>query len=125
MVEPYTSNFTVVPYGLLAETYGYIKNSEFSIPAPPIHCQDSTCESYLFPGGLQSTTPWPPTDHPDSPVVEIWNAPAVQIEFENHIDSSDQFLEQDCDVIGSPDVVVGIKVCIAQSQANHGSLIAR
>jgi hypothetical protein len=113
-----------VPYGLSSQLYNFVVNTEISVEGPAISCLDeSNCNSYLLPGSLGTSTPWPPGGSPESPVVAIWNAPAVQYEFRDGIDSQDYFSQSDCDVIGGGQFNLAVQVCIAQSNAYPGSLI--
>jgi hypothetical protein len=113
-----------VPYGLYAQLYNFVVNTEISVQGPAISCLDeSNCNSYLLPGSLSTSAPWPPGGSPESPVVAIWNAPAVQYEFRNSIDGPDYFSQSDCDVIGGGPFILAVQVCIAQSNAYPGSLI--
>jgi len=114
-----------IPYGLHSALSNGVVNTELAIQGQPISClNQSICDSYLLPGCLDGCTPWPPGGWPDSPVVAIWNAPAVQYEFLNTIDSSDGFQQSDCDVIGGGvKYILAVQVCIAESNAYPGSII--
>jgi len=114
-----------VPYGLYSYLYNGVVNTELVIQGQPISClNQSACNSYLLPGCLDGCSPWPPGGWPESPVVAIWNAPAVQYEFLNSIDSSDGFQQSDCDVIGGgQEYILAVQVCIAESNAYPGSII--
>lgn len=114
-----------VPYVLQSLLYNGVTNTEISVQGQPVSCLDeSICDSYLLPGSLGGSAPWPPGGSPQSPVVAIWDAPAVQYEFRNGIDSSDSFLQGDCDVIGGGvEYILAVQVCIAESKAYPGSII--
>jgi hypothetical protein len=125
LVQPYlaVANHSI-PYGLHSLLNNFVVNTEFSVQAPAVSCLDkSNCDSYLLPGCLGGSAPWPPGGSPQSPVVAIWNAPAVQYEFRNSIDSSDHFSQSDCDIIGNHEYIVAVGVCIAESIVYPGSLI--
>jgi hypothetical protein len=113
-----------VSSSVLALALGLVGHPELAIEVPPINCTTDQCESYLFPGGLETTTPWAPTDHADSPVVQINSSPASQIEFRNGIAEGDEFFASDCAVYGSEEYLVGVSFCLAQSQVLLGSYIA-
>jgi hypothetical protein len=113
-----------VSYGALALAFGLVRDPEMAIEVPPINCTTDQCESYLFPGSLGMATPWPPTDHADSPVVQINSSPASQIEFRKGIAEGDGFFASDCAVYGSEEYLVGVSFCLAQSQVLLGSYIA-
>ena len=114
-----------IPYGLQAALYNFVVNTEYSIPGPPVACFDElNCNSYLLPGSLSGSAPWPPKGWPQSPVVEIWNVPAVQYEFRNSIDNSEQFLRATAMSLGVAKYILAVQVCIAESRAYPGSLIA-
>jgi len=121
----FVENEYSVPYELLALINDLVTNPLFSTSVGPIDCADPSCVAYLLAGGLITTTPWPPTTDAESPIVEIWNAPAIQIEFEDRISSSDQFVRSDCDVIGDPTKIVGVQICTAESKVSPGSIISR
>ena len=129
LVEPvidlYTEDDASVPYGLLALVNDLVTNPTISISVNSIGCTDPSCVAYLLAGGLITTTPWPPTTDAESPIVEIWNAPAIQVEFEDRISSSDQFLQSDCDIIGDPTKIVAVQICTAESKSSPGSIISR
>jgi hypothetical protein len=125
LVDPFMAEVEgSVSYGVLALAFGLVGDPELAIEVPPINCTTDQCESYLFPGGLGTMTPWPPTDHADSPVVQIDSSPASQIEFRKGIAAGDGFLASDCAVYGSEEYLVGVSFCLAQSQALLGSYIA-
>ena len=113
-----------VSYGVLALAFDLVGNPELSIELDPVNCTTDQCESYLFPGSLETITPWAPTEHADAPVVQIDSSPASQMEFRKGIANGDGFLASDCTVYGSEDVPVGVSFCLAQSQVLPGSYIA-
>lgn len=113
-----------VPYQVLSYVYDFVTNPKFSIVAPPINCTGADCESYLFPGGLEVASPWPPTEHPSDPIAKIYDAPACQIEFLYGLDGQDYFLPSDCSVYGSDAFGFGIELCVAESRRSKGSITA-
>jgi hypothetical protein len=132
LVDPFLTQLTHndqghpwIPYLLMVGINDFTSNPTWTIPTTPIGCSGDNCTAYLLPGGLESTTPWPPTDFPDSPIVEILDAPAVQLEFIKGVDPSDQFLSSDCDVIGDTDYLVALEICLTKSQKYPNSFISR
>jgi hypothetical protein len=128
-VAPYIQNLATegfpLPYGLLASAYDFVTNPESSVPISPMGCSGANCTAYILPGGLGATTPWPPQGYPESEVVAIWNAPAMQIEFLHSMDAADVLVQSDCDVIGSQEWMVAVQFCLATSQKHPGSYISR
>jgi hypothetical protein len=114
-----------IPNVLMVGISDFTSNPTWTIPTTPIGCSGDNCTAYLLPGGLESTTPWPPTDFPDSPIVEIVDAPAVQLEFIQGVDPSEQFLQSDCDVIGDMDYLVAVEICLKKGQKYPNSFISR
>ena len=127
LVQPFlaASNGSI-PYGLHSWLSSFVSDPEVVIAGPPVDCFDvDHCISYLIPGSLGNSAPWPPKGSPEDPVVEIWDAPAIQYEFLDSIDGEDELIKSDCDVIGSEKYILAVEVCIGQSTKYPGSLIAR
>lgn len=86
----------------------------------PVDCVSdapSDCMSYLFTGGLEMVAPWIPERDPDFPMVKIDNAPAVQLDFSGTFEvDTRSFDDNDCDVYGDSETIIGIKVCVEQEQ---------
>jgi hypothetical protein len=117
--------YTVVPYSILAIVYNLVVNPMHSLVSSPVRCNRGACDSYLLTGGLVMTTPWPPTNLTQYPVVEVYNAPATQIDFERGLDQGDAFSNAtDCSVFGAEGFLIGIKLCVAWSRVAPDSLIA-
>jgi hypothetical protein len=117
---------TIVPYNMLAMVYNLVGNSMQAIVAPPISeaCASASCESFLFTGGLILTTPWQPGGYPDYPLTKIENVPAVQIEYRNDPSDSYIFADDDCNVYGADDFLIGIRFCVSKNPAASGSYLA-
>jgi hypothetical protein len=96
-----------------------------SIAFDPVNCDRNTCNSFLLTGGLVVTTPWPPTNYTEHPIITIQRAPAVQIEFTDNISEGDEFTDDDCSLFDGEGVLIAIKVCVARSQIAQGSFISR
>jgi hypothetical protein len=114
-----------VSYWVLASAYGLVNNPEFSVIIDPLSCSwsNSNCESYLLPGGLQTIIPKPPESDKD-PVVAVHGAPSTQLDFLLEQDLSANFSLSDCAVYGDEGYIVGIELCIAESESFPGSVIA-
>ncbi|KAL4927104.1 uncharacterized protein BDV17DRAFT_292991 [Aspergillus undulatus] len=93
------------------------------IPVPVAACAENECDSNLLPGGLSGTIPWPPVHHPSGPVVQVNDAPSVQLNFASCL-SGHSFSEDDCTVFGANTTVVGNKFCVAESQTINESFAA-
>lgn len=118
-------SYSVLPYSTLVTASNLIVNPMHSVALDPVNCETGMdCTGYLMSGGLMMTTPWPPTDHADYPVVVLENAPSVQIDFVKGI-HNDTFVDSDdCLVFGQDGFLIGFKFCLAKSQSAIGSLIA-
>ncbi|EEP79552.1 predicted protein [Uncinocarpus reesii 1704] len=116
--------YRVVPYTALSTVYSLIVNPMHSSISRPIACDDADCDSYLLSGGLIMTTPWPPTSHPSDPVIQIYDVQSAQMEFRRNIEEGDGFVDGDCTVFGDEISVIGIRLCLANSRKNSGSVIA-
>ena len=115
----------IVPYSILGIVYSLVVNPMHTLVSPPISCSGGDCDSYLLTGGLVMTTPWPPTNFTEHPVVEVYNATAIQIDFERGFRPGDSFLDAaDCSVFGAEGFLIGIELCVAESQVARGSYIA-
>jgi hypothetical protein len=125
MVQPYVDAPAAlrrpVAWNILALVSNMVSNPEYSIPIAPESCSGDNCTSYLITGGLSSTTPWPPTGYDDSPVVQIWNALAVQVDYSKNLGSQDSFTQDDCVLIGDPGSLIGMAFCLTQSKTYPGS----
>jgi hypothetical protein len=118
-------NLSVLPYSTLVTASNLVVNPMHSTSIDPVSCEDGmACEGFLISGGLMMTTPWPPTDHADYPVVVIKDVPSVQIDFVRGI-HNDMFIDsEDCLVFGQAGFLIGFKFCLAKSQSTKGSLFA-
>ncbi|KAL3477935.1 hypothetical protein BJX99DRAFT_256904 [Aspergillus californicus] len=119
--------YTVVPYWMQAIVNNLVTSpmhAVASIPVPDAACAGHHCDSYLLPGGLINTSPWPPTDHPSAPVIEITNAPSIQLDFLREVNQQDSFSDEDCSIYGSETSWVGMRFCVAKSQTLNGSFAA-
>lgn len=116
--------YQVVPYSNLAIVYNLVVNPMHSLVSPPINCKGNLCDSYLLTGGLVMTTPWPPTNYSEHPVVEVYKAPATQIDFERGLHQGDSFSNADCSVFGADGFLIGIQLCVAESHVASRSYMA-
>jgi hypothetical protein len=119
-------NLSVLPYSIITTAAHLVTNPSHSLTTTPVNCNaGKRCYSYLMPGGLLMSTPWPPTDHEDYPTITIYNAPAIQIDFLRDTEEEDSFIDaKDCLVYGSDEFVIGMKFCLAESKAKPDSLFA-
>jgi hypothetical protein len=69
-------------YWILATASTFLNNPQVSALVGPILCSadDTSCESHLLPGGIQSLSPDPPSSSTD-PIVVVHDAPASQVKF--------------------------------------------
>ncbi|KAL4756288.1 uncharacterized protein BDW70DRAFT_164642 [Aspergillus foveolatus] len=121
--------YTIVPYWMQAIVNNLVTSPMHSVaskPVPVAACAErtSSCDSYLLPGGLINTSPWPPTDHPSAPVIQIANASSLQLDFHAEISQEDPFSSEDCNIYGSDTAWVGIRFCVSKSRADNGSFTA-
>jgi hypothetical protein len=116
----------IVPYNMLAIAYNLVGDSMQASVAQPVneHCGSSACDSYLFTGGLIMTTPWTPTGYESFPLTNIYNLPAMQIEFMRGLNDSHVFTDNECAVYGSKGVLIGIKMCVAERASMKGGYLA-
>ena len=122
------AGLTTLPYSIITTASQLTLNSRHSITTSSVTCTSpKDCNAYLLPGGLMSSTPWPPVDHEDHPLITIHDAPASQLDFERIWPSDETQLfndAQDCRVFGSDGFRVGMKFCLAQNQSEPDSLLA-
>ncbi|KAH9208078.1 hypothetical protein DL95DRAFT_312540 [Leptodontidium sp. 2 PMI_412] len=121
-------NSTIVPFNLIAMSYNLVGNPMQATIAEPVDdsCGGVTnpCDSYLFTGGISMTTPWAPTDHPSSPLINIYDLPAVQFDFKRDIGNIHVFLDNECGLYGSDGTLVGVRLCISEDTKRAGSYLA-
>ncbi|KAL4789329.1 hypothetical protein BDV19DRAFT_395148 [Aspergillus venezuelensis] len=118
--------YIIMPYSIQAIVYNLVVNPMHSVagvPVPVGACTDNACDSYLFPGGLIGATPWPPTNHSSAPVIQIDDAPAVQLDFSSGLNGH-SFSGNDCTLFGANTTYVGINFCVAASNTLEGSFAA-
>lgn len=117
---------TVLPYSIITTASQLTMNSRHAISTEPIACSNTKdCNSYLFPGGLMSSTPWPSTEHEDYPLITIHTAPATQLDFQRLTDTDQVFDETEhCRVFGADGFLVGMKFCLAPGTSEPNALVA-
>lgn len=118
-------NFAVLPYSTVVTAANLVVNPMHATAIAPTTCKEGmVCSSYLLSGGLMMTTPWPPKDFPSSPVISVKDVPCTQIDYVRgiHDDTFDD--AKDCTTFGGQGFLIGIKFCLARSQAAVGSLFA-
>jgi hypothetical protein len=131
LVEPFVASldalapeyhYQVIPYNYFASAYTLVLNPLISTVSESVECTVSkdSCVSYLFTGGLQMVAPWIGHGYADHSMVKIYNAPAIQFDFEDS--ASDEFDDEDCDVFGQAGVLIGIKFCVVEDRSVSGSL---
>jgi hypothetical protein len=122
--------YAVVPYWMQAIVNDLVVSPLHSVaskPVPVAACaapDDSSCDSYLLPGGLISSSPWPPTDYPLAPVIRFFDAPSIQFDFRREVGQDIQFTDEDCKTYGNVTAPVGMKFCVSKSQTFDGSFSA-
>ena len=114
-------------YSILAKSHTLIHNPQNSVRVKPVNCAEMenavTCDSYLFPGGVQTVLP-SPTGQDSSPLVIVYNAPAVQLEFQSVFNSTNALGRNDCTTYGKLPSPVGVQVCVvAYDHNNKGAVL--
>ena len=119
-------NLSILPYSIITTASHLVVNPIHSLTTVPVSCdKGKRCDSYLMPGGLIMSTPWPPSNHEDYPTITIYDAPATQIDFVRNGEQENMFIDsRDCLVYGSDDFVIGMQFCLAESTIRPGSLRA-
>jgi hypothetical protein len=119
------SSSGVLPFWILASAYGLVNNPQFVTTADPVYCAgDSTvCNSYLFPGGLQTILPSLNVTDP-SPFVVVHNSPAIQMDFQQGADLYHEFPTGSCLTYGNSSSKIGIELCIQASPNIPGGVKA-
>lgn len=119
---------TIVPFDLMATSYGLIGDSKQTIIAEPADefcgSVDDPCDSYLLTGGLLLTTPWAPTNYSSYPFINIYDLPATQVEFQRGIISDYVFSNSECAAYGANGILVGVRLCISNNPQQDGSYLA-
>jgi hypothetical protein len=119
-------DYEIVQFNWLALAYNLVGNSMQTSNVAPIaeECKTTVCDSYLLTGGLQSTTPWPATTHHEAPMINIDAAPGIQVEFQRGLQDGHVFVENECTVYGVDGMLIGIRMCIAESSSKKGIFLA-
>lgn len=112
----------IVPFSVLSTVYSLVENPMYATNTAPLGCDG--CDSYLLTGGVFLATPWMPTDYDAYPLVNIERIQAIQLEYNGWMSQADGFRNEDCDTYGSKGFLIGMKMCIADSRAYPGSIIA-
>lgn len=132
LVEPFTSflqglsptyPYTVLPYTYYAAAYTLVLNPLIATIAEPVACTaHQSCMSYLFTGGLSMVAPWVPSKHVDYPMIKVDDAPAVQMDFSGVLEvDMEPFQEENCDVFGDDETIIGIKLCVEEERLGAGT----
>lgn len=127
LVEPLVAEYEQqIPFGVLASTYNFVTNSQFSVTFQSPSCPESSsqCDSYLLPGGTYLMYPPFATAQSISHTVIIHDAPGTQINFTKGLDPGDEFLADECSVYGSDESLVGVYFCMAMSRKTKGAIRA-
>jgi hypothetical protein len=115
----------IIPYWVLASAYGLVDNAEFVTTSNPVACTENrnVCNSYLFPGGLQTILPSLNASDP-SPFVIVQNSPAIQMDFQQRTDSYNDFSSSNCLAYGDNRTKVGVELCVRANPDVPGGVIA-
>jgi hypothetical protein len=127
LVEPLVAEYDQqIPFGVLASTYNFVTNSQFSVTSQSPSCPESSsqCDSYLLPGGTYLMYPPFGTAQSVNHTVIIHDAPGIQINFTKGLVSGDEFLADECSVYGSDESLVGVYFCMARSRMNKSAITA-
>jgi len=127
LVEPLVAEYEQqIPFGVLASTYNFVTNSQFSVTSQSPSCPESStqCDSYLLPGGTYLMYPPFSTAQSINHTVVIHDAPGIQINFTKGLGPGDQFLADECSIYGSDESLVGVYFCMAMSRVTKGAIIA-
>ena len=120
---------TLLPYSIMATAANLINNPIYSTATDPISCSpNERCSSFLMPGGLVTSTPWPPVGRAEYPTITIYHAPATQIDFVRILEQPESFnVSRDCLVYGSDGqdgFRVAMQFCLARSKTKRDALEA-
>lgn len=115
----------ILDYSAQALVYSLLSNPVHATVQTPIACKAPECDAYLLSSGLYLSTPWPPTDHSTSPVVELHNLIARHLEFEKGPQIADIFDDNDCTAYGDNGAtLIAIRFCLAQDARTDGIFTA-
>ncbi|KAF2267579.1 hypothetical protein CC78DRAFT_591957 [Lojkania enalia] len=112
----------IVPSTILSTTYSLIGNSMHVTNTQSVDCDD--CDSYLLNGGVVSTTPWFPEGYNEYPLANIEDVPTTQVQFRRWMSEEDGFTDENCSTYGAEGFLIGMKVCVSNSNAYPGSITA-
>ncbi|KAI0202467.1 hypothetical protein F4808DRAFT_449802 [Astrocystis sublimbata] len=124
LIEPFMANlrdtspgypYRVVPFSYFAAVYTLVLNPLVSTLAKPVACRGVDCASYLLSGGLEYVAPWVPAGNDSHGLVRIDMVPSLQLDFETP--SSAKFLDEDCENFGDEGILIGIRLCLAQTHS--------
>jgi hypothetical protein len=110
----------VVPYTTLAVAHGLIVNPMHSISSQHASCDNVECDSYILPGGLVNSSPKPPLNLTDNPVILLDEVPSYRIDFQR--DATEDVADGDCDLYFQHPFVIAIRFCVAPSHVQQGSV---
>ncbi|KAK7966418.1 uncharacterized protein PG986_000695 [Apiospora aurea] len=116
--------YTTVPYNYLASAYTLVVNPLIATVAEPKGCAAEPCISYLLSGGLTTVIPWVPRDHTDYSLVRVKHAPSIQADFTGPLAKNISFHDDDCDIFGQNDVLIGIRLCLKMNPSDSSLLMA-
>lgn len=116
-----TYQYETLPYSYFAISYNLVVNPLVSMVMETRGCSNNLCASYILSGGLETANPWPQGYNEHSMVI-VKNVPSIQVDFT--VPTMDGFIDSDCDIFGEDGIVVGIRLCLAQSSSDPGSIRA-
>jgi hypothetical protein len=108
----------VVPYSTLAVAHGLIVNPMHSINSDHAGCDDENCDSYILPGGLANSSPLPPSNITDDPVVLLKDVPSYRIDFQR--DTTEDIADKDCDLYMQHPYLIALRFCVSASRVTQG-----
>lgn len=117
-----TYEYETLPYSYFAGAYTLVINPLVSVVAQTRGCADNLCASYILSGGLEMVIPWVPQGYDDHSMVMVKNVTSIQTDFTGP--TADRFNDSDCDVFGESRVMIGIRLCLAQTSSDPGTIRA-
>lgn len=115
----------ILTYSTQASVYNFVANPVHAVSQQPINCTEASCASYLFTGGLDLATPWPPTVYPSASVIKLAKIPSRQVDFRRGLAEGDVFEESDCSTYSDNSTIIAGRLCVAPSRTNNSFIAGR
>jgi hypothetical protein len=118
----------ILDYSAQALVYNLLSNPVHAIAQQTINCRSAECTAYLLNSGLYLSTPWPPIDHAESPVIKIRKVLSRHLEYDKKPQTADGFEASDCKLYSdNGTTLIAIKLCLtldasSNNEVNAGTL---